>query len=266
MRTKIDPESYALITGGSSGMGLEYARALASKGCKLLLVSNETEKLQKVGAELSQTFGVSVLTHYQDLAKEDAADSLYSYCKESGITVDILINNAGMFFFKELSTAERARVDTILMLHVQTPTRLCMLFSEDMKRRGRGFILNVSSMGAELPFAGISTYSASKAYIKNFSKGLYYECRPYGVGVSVVCPAAVATPLYGLKPSLLKFGTDIQVIQKPKTIVRRALRGMFRCHRVILPGAMNYYLPPLFAIMPKCLMLRAWKALKPLTK
>lgn len=81
----------------------------------------------------------------------------------------------------------------MLQLHVATPTRLMVLFGEAMKQRHRGFIVNMSSMTAQIPAPGITMYSATKAYLKSFSKSMYYEMRPYGVGVTTVLPAAVAT-------------------------------------------------------------------------
>ena len=184
---------------------------------------------------------------------------MLAFCHTENLQVDILINNAGMFFFEELSMENEAKVQTMLELHVFTPTRLCVLFGEEMKRRGRGYILNVSSMAAKLPCPGIAIYSATKAYLKSFTKSLFYEMRPYGVGATVVCPGAIATPLYKLKPSLLKLGVKVGLIGTPEWLVRRALRGMFRKRRVVKPGAMNYYLPPLIAILPRWLVDRLWK-------
>ena len=140
-----------------------------------------------------------------------------------------------------------------------TPTRMCLLFGEVMKRRGHGYILNMSSMAAKLPCPGIAVYSATKAYLKSFGKSLFFEMRPYGVGVTTVCPAAIATPLYKLKPSLLKLGVNVGLIGTPQWLVRRALRGMFHKRRVVKPGLMNYYLPPLIAILPKWLVGRLWR-------
>jgi hypothetical protein len=252
----------ALITGGSSGMGLEYARQLAVKGHDLLLVSNQQEELIKVAEELSQTFNVNVIGHYQDLATETAAEELFSFCQAENLQIDILINNAGMFFFEELTIDNEAKALTMMRLHIFTSTRLCILFGEEMKKRGSGYILNVSSMAAKLPCPGITIYSATKAYLKSFSKSLYFEMRPYGVGVTTVCPAAIATPLYKLKPSLLKLGVKFGLIGTPQWLVRRALRGMFHKRRVVKPGFMNIYLPPLIAILPKRLVDRLWKKYK----
>ena len=254
---------WALVTGGSSGMGLEYARQLAAKGYDLLLVSNQKEELERALEELLQTSTVKLVTRYQDLSFETAADDLMAFCQEQNIEVEILINNAGMFFFEELSEKNEAKALKMLQLHVYTPTRLCVLFGEVMKQRGHGYILNMSSMAAKLPCPGIAVYSATKAYLKSFSKSLYFEMRPYGVGVTTVCPAAIATPLYKLKPSLLRLGVKIGLIGTPEWLVRRALRGMFHKRRVVKPGLMNYYLPPLIAILPKWLVERIWKRVRP---
>lgn len=251
--------AWALITGGSSGMGLEYARQLAKKGYDLVLVSNRQEELEQASEELSKVYSVQIVTRFQDLSAETAADELMVFCQEQSIEVEVLINNAGMFFFEELTTENETKALAMMRLHTFTPTRMCILFGEVMKRRGHGYILNMSSMAAKLPCPGIAVYSATKAYLKSFGKSLFFEMRPYGVGVTTVCPAAIATPLYKLKPSLLKLGVNVGLIGTPQWLVRRALRGMFHKRRVVKPGLMNYYLPPLIAILPKWLVARLWK-------
>ena len=252
---------WALVTGGSSGMGLEYARQLAEIGCNLLLVSNQKEELKQAASDL-KTDEIQVLSHYQNLATETAADELLAFCQSENLSIDILINNAGMFFFEELTTENEAKALTMMRLHVFTPTRLCVLFGEEMKKRGYGYIINMSSMAAKLPCPGITVYSATKAYLKSFSKSLYFEMRPYGVGVTTVCLAAIATPLYKLKPSLLKLGVKVGLIGTPQWLVRKALKGMMRKKRVVKPGLMNRYLPPLIAILPHRLVNKIWQRFK----
>ncbi len=249
----------ALITGGSSGMGLEYARQLAVKGCRLLIVSNREDELQQARGMLISTYGADVIAHCADLAAPDAADALHRWCAGIGFIPDILINNAGMFFWKELEPADLPRAEAIMHLHMHTPTRLCILFGDDMKKRGSGYILNMASMAAELPVPGITLYSATKAYLKSFGKSLHFEMRPYGIGVTTVCPAAIATPLYKLKPSLMDFGVKIGVIKTPRWLVKKALKGMFKRRRCVAPGFMNIYLPPLIAILPHRAVDRLWK-------
>ena len=252
---------WALITGGSSGMGMEYARQLSQIGCNLMLVSNQKEELEKTADELKSA-GIQVTPHYQDLAVENAAEELFAFCQAEKVQIDILVNNAGMFFFEELTPENEAKALTMMRLHIFTPTKLCLLFGEAMKRRGYGYLINMSSMAAKLPCPGITIYSATKAYLKSFGKSLYFEMRPYGVGVTTVCPAAIATPLYKLKPTLLKFGVKIGVIGTPQWLVRKALKGMMRKKRVVKPGFMNVYLPPLIAVLPKPLVAKLWQKFK----
>jgi len=243
-------------------MGLEFARQLSKIGCNLLLVSNQEEELLKTAEELRQGESIQVKTNYQNLATDTAAEELFDFCQSENLQIDILINNAGMFFFEELMRENEGKALTMMRLHTFTPTRLCIHFGEEMKKRGYGYIINMSSMAAKLPYPGITVYSASKAYLKSFGKSLYYEMRPWGVGVTTVCPAAIATPLYRLKPSLLNMGVKIGLIGTPQWLVRRALKGMIRKKRVVKPGFMNVYLPPLIALLPKKLVDRIWKKVK----
>ncbi|MBR1514890.1 MAG: SDR family NAD(P)-dependent oxidoreductase [Bacteroidales bacterium] len=259
---KLGHRPWALVTGGSSGMGLEFARQLAETGCNLLLVSNQKEELERVATDLNAQFQMRVIPYYIDLTSENAADELFALCHAENLQIDILINNAGMFFFEELTSENETKALKMMQLHMLTPTRLCILFGEEMKKRGFGYILNMSSMAAKLPCPGITIYSATKAYLKSFGKSLYFEMRPYGVGVTTVCPAAIATPLYKLKPSLLKLGVRMGLIGTPQWLVRKALKGMMRKKRVVKPGFMNLYLPPLIAVLPKGLVNRLWQRFK----
>lgn len=253
----------ALITGGSSGMGLEFARQLAGRGYDLILVSNRQDELDTAAESLQKQFPVTVITHFQDLAQTDSADLLYAWCAdEAGILPDIVVNDAGMFFFKELETADLDRVQAMLNLHVTTVTRACILFGNAMKQRGSGYILNISSMAARIPAPGITVYSASKAYIKNFGHSLWFEMKPYGVGVTTVCPAAIATPLYRLSEKWLRVGVRIGIIRTPQWLVRRSLRAMFRGRRVISPSFMNVYLPFLISLLPGPVEAALWKKFK----
>ena len=238
-------------------MGLEFARQLAARAYDLVLVSNQEQALADAAQELSAT--VTVRTRCQDLASERAADELAAWCRAEGILPDVLVNDAGMFFFKELQPEDLDRVQAMLHLHVTTVTRLCLLLGAQMKDRGSGYILNVSSMAARLPVPGITVYSATKAYLRSFGRSLSYEMRPYGVGVTTVCPAAIATPLYRLKPELMRLGVRTGFIRTPKWLVRRALRALFRRRRVIAPAFMNVWLPALIAALPGPLIDRIWQ-------
>ena len=216
-------------------MGLEFARGLAARGYDLLLVSNREDQLASASAELSAEFPVKVRTIFQDLAQPKAADELYSRCASEGILPDVLVNDAGMFFFKELEVADLDKVQAMLDLHVNTVTRMCLLFGSAMKERGSGYILNVSSMAARLPVPGITVYSASKAYLRSFGRSLSYE---------------------------LKLGVRVGLIRTPRWLVRRSLRAMYRGRRVLSPAFMNVWLPAVIAALPGPLVAWLWKKLK----
>jgi short-subunit dehydrogenase len=147
-------------------------------------------------------------------------------------------------------------------LHVVTVTRLCLLFGEAIKRRGSGYILNVSSMAARLPVPGITVYSATKAYLRSFGKSLSYELRPYGVTLTTVCPAAIATPLYRLSEDKMQLGIRTGLIHTPRWLVKKALRALFRGRRVVSPSVMNGWLPALLALMPSPIIAALWKRFK----
>ncbi|MCF0174585.1 MAG: SDR family NAD(P)-dependent oxidoreductase [Bacteroidales bacterium] len=249
----------ALITGGSSGMGLEFARQLASSGCPLILVSNQQEQLDSAKEELTSKYGVTVYTRFQDLCSETAAEDLVAWCEEQGHDVDILIANAGMFFFHSLDEKTHSKAKKMVSLHVVTNTNLCILFANKFKAKGYGNIVIMSSMAAELPSPGITIYAATKAYLKSFAKSLHCELRPYGVTVTGICPAAIATPLYNLDPKLMKFGVAILAIHTPTWLVNRALRGTFRRKRLVKPSMMNIYLPIIFNLIGKRTMSFVYK-------
>ncbi len=243
-------------------MGLEYARQLASLGCNIVAVSNQHDRLATVASELEKQFGVRCATLYKDLATISAAQEVFDFCKESNIEVDILVNNAGMFFFEELNSENCAKALAMLHLHVETPMRLMMLFGEAMKKRGYGYMLTMSSMAAKIPVPGITVYSATKAYLRSFTKSLYFEMRSYGVGVTAVCPGAVATPLYNLSERYQRLAIRLGIMRTPQKLVRSALRALFRRRRCITPGLLNHIVPSFVNGLPKSVVTKIWNKVR----
>lgn len=243
-------------------MGLEFSRELAARGYDLLLVSNREDELEGAAATLSEEYPVKVRTHFQDLARQEAADVLFDWCSSEGISPDVLVNDAGIFFFKELQVSDLDRVQAMINLHVTTVTRLCILFGDKMKERGSGYILNVSSMTARIPAPGLTVYSATKAYLRSFGRSFSFELEPYGVRMTTVCPAAVATPLYRIDPKWMKACVRIGLIRKPGWLARKALNAMFRGRKMLSPAFMNVWLPALVAALPGPLESKIWKKVK----
>ena len=235
-------------------MGLEYARQLSARGYDLVLVSNRQDELEAAREALSGEGKPLVNICYMDLSIPGAAQNILDWCDSQRLTVDILINNAGMFFMKYLSPEMLPKVRAMEALHMGVVTELCILFGARMKERGSGRILNVSSMTARIPAPGIAVYSSTKAFLRCFGKSFSYEMRPFGVTVTTVCPAAVDTPLYPISPRWRKFLKATGFIKSPAYVVKRALRAMFRGRRTVSPAFMNVWLPPLVGLLPSRLI------------
>ena len=240
----------ALVTGGSSGIGLAFARQLASEGYSLALAGNRAEELAEAAEGLRKEFPVRVETLCLDLAASGAAEQVVDWCEGLDLIPDTLVNNAGMFFMEYLTPSSLGKVRTMMHLHMDAVTELCILLGAKMKERGSGCILNVSSMTARIPAPGIAIYSATKAYLKSFGRSFSYEMRPFGVTVTTLCPSAVDTGLYPLGDGLRKFLRRIGIIRSPEWLARLALRGMRHGRRMICPGLTNWLLPPLVALLP----------------
>lgn len=258
----------SLVTGASSGIGLQYATALARDyHSDLLLVSNQQEELDRVAAELAATYGVLTTAHFADLSLNDAAEQLFAWTKENNFTVDVLINNAGVFFFNPYIETSMKRIELMLQLHVMTVAKLTRLFAEDMAKRSvsdsglpmKGYILNMSSMSAWMAMPGIQTYNASKAFIYNFSKSLWYEFKPLGVGITVMAPGAVDTALFGLSPKLRKLAVNLTVSIPPEKLVKRALKKLFKNKKADTPGFLNWLATPLLKHTPDWMLFLAMK-------
>ena len=240
----------ALVTGASSGIGLEFSRQLAAWGAALVMVSIDQDDLDCEAAHIANTYRVPVDTCCMDLARTEAADELYRYCQKKGLQIDILINNAGIFAFKEVIRTDPNKIETMLQLHMGTVTRLSRLFATDMCERHCGYLLNMSSLSCWTPYPGIALYTATKAYIRVFTRALACELHDYGVHATVVCPGGVATGLYGLPPRLLKLGVQLGILMTPERLVRKSLNALFRGKKQLIPGFFNRLLIPLAAVMP----------------
>jgi uncharacterized protein len=251
----MEEKSYALITGSSSGMGYEYARILAQRGYNLILVSNEQEKLECVRKEFLGKFKIEVITYYMDLSLPQAAQDLYNRCKEMSCQVDILINNAGIFFFGEAVKADPARTSGMINLHVLTPTMLCRLFGNDMKIKRYGYILNMSSLSTDMPYPGIALYSATKQFLKSFSRALRSEMVEYNVSVTCVCPGAVATNLFDRNVIDYKKAMRYGIMMSAGKVADIGIRAMFRRKAVEIPGLINRIFSFLVRITPQWIII-----------
>lgn len=248
--------AWALVTGAGSGIGRCYALRLAALGYRLVIVGNNRAPLEAVAEEIKNTAAAASTTPdvrviALDLARVGAAQELFDRVEADGIAVDVVINNAGIFSFCDILTTPAERVERIILLHDLTVTQLCRLYAADMVRRGvRGHILNMSSYSLWMPFPGLALYSASKAYMRSFSVAFAKEVRERGIRVTAVCPAGVATDLYGLTPYWQRIGERLGVLITPDSCARRGLRALWRGRRCIVPDWWNRVWIPFCKVLP----------------
>ena len=254
---KITPaQTWALVTGAGTGIGRSYAHQLAALGYNLILVGNLDANLHAVVRELkplapNQQFRPLVM----DLARIDAAEELYEAIAAAGIEIDLLINNAGIFSFCDVMNTSEECIERILLLHDMTATKLCRRYAIRMRERGvKGHILNMSSYSLWMPFPGLAIYSASKAYLKAFSVAFSKEVEEHGITVTAICPAGVATDLYGLPHNLQEFGVKVGGLITPESCARRALNALWRGKRFVVPDWWNRLWIPLLVHLPMCIL------------
>ena len=164
--------AWALVTGAGTGIGRSFALRLATAGYDLVLVGQTTATLERVRDEIAAADAtarrqVRILT--MDLARTEASDELYATVREMGIDIDVLVNNAGIFSFRDILQTPPERIERMILLHDMTLSKNCLAFGRDMAARGHGWILNMSSFSIWMPFPGMALYTATKAYVRTIS-------------------------------------------------------------------------------------------------
>ncbi len=241
---------WALVTGASSGLGVDFAKALAENGANLILAARRMERLEQVRDEIKARYNVNVEVISIDLAQHNAPQTLYDDLKSRGLEVDILINNAGLGLYGEFLEIDWEREKAMLDLDIITLTHLTKLFLRDMVKRDRGHILQVASIGAYQPSPLYASYAAAKAYVLNFSQAVNYELRKTNVRVTVVSPGVTKTEFLqvaGQQPTLYQ---RMAMMDSP-TVTRQGINAMLNGKSQIVPGMMNALTVWLNRLMPR---------------
>ena len=184
---------YALITGASSGIGLEFARIAASQKINLILLARNSDKMIKLRTELEENYSIKVLAIGCDLSESDAIEKITSLLHRRSIVPDILINNAGAGIYGPFSRLHANSEMKMIQLNITSLTELTKIIYRQMRKRRKGKILNVSSIAGFLPNPWMAAYSATKAYVLSFSQALAYEAIGSGVTVTTLCPGPTNT-------------------------------------------------------------------------
>ena len=251
----MDNKTFAIVTGASSGMGVEFAKQLAARGYNLLIVSNE-EAIHDRAKEIQTAYpALSVVGLVMDLGQQSSARELYEYAHAHKMEIEVLVNNAGVYHDKDILDDSEGFTSLIMNLHMYTPAMLCYLFGKDMKARRKGYILNVCSVTSKMAAQRLGTYGGTKAFLCHFTRALHIELRKYGVHVTDVSPGAVDTGLYSIPPFMTKIGKCLGIIVSPQTLVRRALRALFwGCSKTTIPTVFWQVLCFIILLIPTCLL------------
>lgn len=229
---------WALITGASSGLGVEFARQLAARGAHLVLAARSEAPMLALAAELSAAHALQVHVETIDLAEPGAASQLKARLDAVGIAVDVLVNNAGFGLYGEFVTQSPQRLQEMLQLNVMALTELSHAFGREMAQRGRGQILLVSSIGGYQATPTYAAYSASKAYVLLLGEALNAELKPHGVNVAVLAPGITATQFLAVAGQRATLYQRLMLMQ-PAPVVAAGLRALSRGQASVLPGLGN---------------------------
>ena len=188
----------AVVTGASSGLGVEYAKELAKRGANLVLVARRKEALDELGSELSKAHSVEVHTIALDLSSAASGSKLMSELKKLNLETDILINNAGFGTTGRFAKEDREQVKDEITLNVLTLVDLTQAVLPGMLKRDSGAIVNIASTAAYQPVPGMAVYSATKAFVLSFTSAVWGETNNTGVRVLAVSPGATATNFFNV--------------------------------------------------------------------
>lgn len=258
------PESIALVTGASSGIGAGIARELAARGYGLALVARSVDKLHELADELGGAVPVEVLP--ADLSDPADRAALPRRAGDLGLRIDILVNNAGLSTFGPIGASTPEAETNMVEVNVTAVVDLTTRFLPDMLARGEGGILNVASTAAFQPLPGQTGYAATKAFVLSYSQGLTGELRGTGVSVTALCPGPVHTGF----ASAAGITEEIATSQFPgfmwrsvEEVARAGVDGLLRGHGVTIPGIGNRTTAVLGRLTPRSLLVPVLSSMHP---
>jgi short-subunit dehydrogenase len=242
-----------LITGASSGIGEVFARRLAARGRNVLLVARSEDKLITLCNELGRSNSIRAQYVTLDLSLPESPARLFEEAEKRGLTIDLLVNNAGFGSFGDFAKADLARELNMIDLNVKSLVELTYRFLQPMRARKQGAIINVASTAAFQAVPFMATYAATKAFVLSFSEALWEENREFGIKVMALCPGVTDTNFFeaarGEKP-------PARASQTPEEVVDTALRGLARGKSHIISGWINRVMTESERLAPRSLVTR----------
>lgn len=223
----------ALITGASAGLGVDFARQLAAKGYRLVLVARRKDRLDALAAELGHARAVAC-----DLGAPGAVAELMTDIRAAGETVSVLVNNAGFGLGGKFAILNGARQRSMIDLNCGALTELAHAVLPDMLAKKKGAILNVASTAAFQPGPGMAVYFATKAFVLSFTEALHEELRDQGIRVTALCPGPTATE-FGEVAGFGKISAFEKIAATSEVVVRAGLDGLEAGKAIVVPGLLN---------------------------
>jgi short-subunit dehydrogenase len=264
------PDRTCLVTGASSGIGVELARLLAARGHGVTLVARREDRLKVVADELSTTYGVRAEVVSVDLTDEEARTALVDTVAERGLVVDVLVNNAGLSTTGPVAKSDIASELRMVRTDVEAVVHLCSAFVPGMVERGQGAVLNVASTAAFQPLPGQAGYGGSKAFVLSYTRAMGQELRGKGVVATALCPGPVETEFAEAAGfGDLEAGDSLPKIMwlSAHDVAKAGIEGLERGRDVVIPGTANRVMAGFAQVVPHRLLLpvlaRQHPALKP---
>jgi short-subunit dehydrogenase len=231
---------FALITGASKGIGKSIAELLAARGFDLLLVARSADLLERVAKEIQQSTNRNCQWLALDLAGSQAAESVFDWCSKNQYDVSVLVNNAGYGLsgnFEKYSAQEHA---DMLNVNIITLTKLTRLFLPSLLKQRAAYILNIGSSASYQAVPYLSAYAASKAYVLNFSRGLFQELRKTSVSVTCICPGPTDTNFVNRANVGVKGQKAAERLNMtPEKVARIAVESLFHRKPELITGGLN---------------------------
>jgi uncharacterized protein len=236
------PDRTCIVTGASSGIGTELAKQLAARGLGVTLVARREDRLKAIAEELAASTGVRAEVVAADLTDEAARSSILDTLADRGLTVDVLVNNAGLSTTGPVASSDAAAELRMIRTDVEAIVHLCSLVVPGMVERGRGAVLNVASTAAFQPLPGQAGYAGSKAFVLSYTRALAQELHGTGVTATTLCPGPVETEFAetaGFSEEEASGSLPRIMWVSAADVAKAAVHGMDRGHPVVIPGLAN---------------------------
>jgi uncharacterized protein len=247
-------DHWALVTGASSGIGAEFARQLAARGMHLILTARREQLLTQLAGELHQAHGTKTEIIIADLSNPSEPARLLEEVQKRGLTIELLVNNAGFGLIAEIEKTDLVRVLEMIQVNIAAVTELTCRVLPGMLERGHGGLINIASTAAFQPVGSMAVYAASKAYVLHFSEALWAEARDRGVTVTTLCPGTTRTDFFEVSgvPGWL----ERHSAQEVKPVVRTALKAFEKRRQYVVSGWKNYILTLLVRIATRATVVK----------